>query len=94
MQVRNGILKGELKVKNGKLIKCKIVIKNSIIEDIKLHGDFFIYPEEKIEEIEEKIRGIKYDENEIRRAIYENFAGVEILGASIEDFIEVIINAK
>ena len=94
MQVRNGILKGELKVKNGKLIKCKIVIKNSIIEDIKLHGDFFIYPEEKIGEIEEKIRGIKYDENEIRRAIYENFAGVEILGASIEDFIEVIINAK
>jgi len=94
MQARNGILKGELKVKNGKLIKCRIILKNSLIEDIKLHGDFFIYPEEKIEEIEEKMKGIRYDEGEIKKILYENFKDVEIIGASIEDFLKAIINAK
>ncbi|MBC7081279.1 MAG: lipoate--protein ligase family protein [Thermoplasmatales archaeon] len=94
MQAKNGILKGEFKVKNGKLIKCKIVLSKSIIEDIKFHGDFFIYPEEKIEEIEEKMKGIKYEENEIRKALYESFAGVEIIGADIEDFLKAIMDAK
>ncbi len=94
MQAKNGILKGEFKVKNGKLIKCKIVLRNSIIEDIKFYGDFFLYPEEKIEEIEENMKGIKYEESEIKRALYENFAGVEIIGADIEDFLKAIINAK
>ncbi|MEM1513682.1 MAG: lipoate protein ligase C-terminal domain-containing protein [Candidatus Thermoplasmatota archaeon] len=94
MQARNGILRGELKVKNGKLIKCRIVLKNSTIEDIKFHGDFFIYPEEKIEEIEKKMKGIRYEEEEIKKILYENFSGLEIIGATIEDFLKAIIDAK
>ena len=51
MKVKNGILKGELKVKNGKLIKCTLEIKDGRIKSIKFTGDFFMHPEEKIEEL-------------------------------------------
>ncbi|MCD6171849.1 MAG: hypothetical protein J7J36_05505 [Thermoplasmata archaeon] len=48
MKAKNGILKGEIKVKNGKLLKCKIELDDNKIKNIRITGDFFMYPEEKI----------------------------------------------
>ena len=93
MPAENGTLKGELKVKGGKLIKCSIEVKNKEIKQIKITGDFFMYPEEKIEEMEEMLIGKEIKEDAIKKALDEFFLEVETFGASKEDFLEVIMMA-
>lgn len=94
MKARNGILRGEYKVKDGKLIKCIISIKNGKIENIKISGDFFMYPEEKIEKLEEKLKGIEYKEENIKKALNEFFKEVEVIGADKQHFLKLIMEAK
>ena len=92
MRVRNGILKGE--IKGGKLIKCSIKLKEGKIEKIEFTGDFFMHPEEKIEELEEKLKGVEFNQEKIRKVIFDFFEEVEIIGVTKEDFLEVIKKAK
>ena len=93
MPAKNGILKGELKVKGGKLLKCSIIVENEKINQIKITGDFFMYPEEKIEEMEKMLIGKEIKEREIKKALDDFFLEVETFGASKEDFLEVIMMA-
>ena len=46
----------DYKVKNGKLLRIDFVLKENEIKDIKITGDFFIYPEEGILFIEDCLR--------------------------------------
>ncbi len=94
MKAGNGILKGELKVKGGKLVKCSLSVKDGVIEQIKFTGDFFMYPEEKIEELEKELRGIEFNEGKIKNAMTRFFKDVEVLGACTDDFAAVVMNAK
>jgi len=92
MKVKNGILKGELKVKGGKLIKCKIELQEGKIKRIKITGDFFMYPEHTIEWLEKALQNARFDEEEIRKKVKEALNGVELIGATMEDFVDAIIN--
>jgi len=94
MKAKNGILKGEIKVKNGKLLKCKIELDDNKIKNIRITGDFFMYPEEKIYELEEILKGIVLDKKKLNEAISKFLENVEIIGASKEDFIKVVLEAK
>jgi len=90
MKAENGILKGELKVRGGKLIKCRMRVRGSVIEEIKFSGDFFMYPEEKIEELEEILKGVEFTEEKIRGMVIPFFDNTELIGASPEDFVTVV----
>ncbi len=94
MPAGNGILKGELKVRGGKLVKCHLMIKEGKIDEIRFTGDFFMYPEEKIEELEKELRGIEFNEGKIKNAMTRFFKDVEVLGACADDFVAVVMNAK
>ena len=94
MKVGNGILKGELKVKGGKLIKCTLELDEGKIKRIKITGDFFMYPEDAIEKLEKALQGIQFDEKEISRKVKEALNGVELIGATMEDFVDVIMNVR
>ncbi|MEA2053976.1 MAG: lipoate protein ligase C-terminal domain-containing protein [Candidatus Thermoplasmatota archaeon] len=91
MPAGNGILKGELKVKGGKLLKCSLDIKDGKIGKIKITGDFFMYPEEKIEELEKMLVGNDANEEKIKSTVDEFFSGVTIFGASKENFVELVM---
>lgn len=94
MKVKNGIIKGELKVKNGKLVKCKIELENGKIKKIKITGDFFMYPEEAIEKLEKNLAGKKFEKDEIEKVLNKFFKNIELVGASKKDFIKVITMNK
>ncbi len=91
MKAKNGISKGEIKVKGGKLIRCEIKFEEDKIKEIKFTGDFFIHPEEAIEKLEENLKGKSIEEAE--EAIAKFFENVEVIGAKAGDFIEVIKKA-
>ena len=48
------------KVKEGKLVKVEIEC-DEVIKKIKITGDFFMYPEDILEKIEESMLGLKKD---------------------------------
>jgi lipoate-protein ligase A len=57
------ISKSIYKIPNGKLLKIKLDFNENSnkINEIKITGDFFVYPEEAIEILEDGLKDIKID---------------------------------
>ena len=52
------IFQAKQKVKEGKVVKVEVDCDN-VINDIKITGDFFIHPEDILDEIEKSIIGLE-----------------------------------
>jgi 2-keto-4-pentenoate hydratase len=76
------------KVKGGKLIKVKLIKENDLIISVQIFGDFFIHPEESLELLEGSLRNVTLEE--AVKKIYEFFRGVELIGATSDDFVNTI----
>jgi len=87
--------RAEYKVKGGKLIRVQLTSENGIIRGIKITGDFFLHPEEVIEDIEEALRGQLLDEQKISSIIEDVLERKQavMLGVSPQDFARCIIMA-
>lgn len=78
---------GEYKVPGGKLVKVDFSVTGSSLADVVVSGDFFLYPEETINDITAALEGAPATEDEaaiagrIRSRID---AGAELLGTSPE----------
>lgn len=88
--------KSVYKIPDGKLVKVSLEFENNFVRKIKVHGDFFLYPETGIEKIEESLNGKKIDEDElilcINKAVEKN--GLELFGLSAEGLAKAILIAK
>tara|TARA_B100001013_G_C24226141_1_gene291250 strand:+ start:156 stop:437 length:282 start_codon:yes stop_codon:yes gene_type:complete len=87
------ICNAENKIKGGKLIRIKCEIKEDILNKIKFSGDFFLHPEEKLNELEELLQGMKI--NEINTNIINFFRknNVILLGIKEDDFANIFESA-
>ncbi|MFX0068561.1 MAG: lipoate protein ligase C-terminal domain-containing protein [Candidatus Hodarchaeota archaeon] len=85
--------KAELKVPGGKLIRADISVKDGRIGRIVITGDFFLHPEDVLEQLEEKLLGRNAEKIEkiIRKFFTES--KVVLVGADVKDFEEVILAA-
>lgn len=79
------------RLSGGKTVKVDLEVIDENIKDIVISGDFFLYPEEYIHIIESKLKGKNI--SEVVRILSEFKGVVEIVGASIEEFAEVVIDA-
>ncbi|MCD6558880.1 lipoate--protein ligase family protein [Thermococci archaeon] len=84
---------GEHKAKKG-LIRFEIEEENGIAKRVKISGDFFIYPEESIVELERKLTGKETSKLE---EILDEFFKVSFEGempyVTVEDFKMALKNA-
>ncbi|MEM4970486.1 MAG: hypothetical protein QXE01_04455 [Sulfolobales archaeon] len=66
-----------------------------MIEDIRRAGDFFIYPEDAVFMLENRLRGLKVDPSYIGGVVEELFRSfvVESIGSSVDDFKTAILHA-
>ena len=71
--------------KKEKLLRIRAKVEKDIIKEIKISGDFFIYPEEGIGEIEKKLRN-----KNIKNIRPFNIKGIETLGVTIEDIVNTL----
>jgi lipoate-protein ligase A len=87
--------KAEYKVAGGKLIRVQLVKKETMIEKVKITGDFFLHPEELIEDLEEALVGQAINVSNLDEFIgaFIKRRGATLLGASPEDFAKCIIMA-
>lgn len=98
MKEESGISEGEhsaeYKVPGGKLLRVHILSRDNIIKSIKITGDFFIHPEEYIDELEKLLMHTKLNEDDIRKKIKRFYdEDVIVIGADIEDFVTLIKSA-
>ena len=84
---------GEHKAGKG-LIRFEIEERDGIAESVKITGDFFIYPESTVEELERELEG--HELEELEHVIDEFFAmrlDVEMPYINVEDFKIALKNA-
>ena len=88
--------KSELKVQGGKMIRveCDIHERSNVVMRLIITGDFFLHPEEGIEELESSLLMLR-SEPEILTSYIQNFFAKEytLVGAKPEDFVTAILNA-
>jgi hypothetical protein len=83
------------KIPKGKLLKINLTYneKTNNIESVKITGDFFVYPEEAIEILEEELKNIKIEKSilfeKIQSVIKEH--EIELIGIDIEGLTEGIL---
>ena len=78
------------KVPNGKLLKVFLDVKEGRIDTIKITGDFFVHPEEAIEELEKQLCGVGIaDVEQVVHTFFEQ-RDVEMVGLTEESLIQVL----
>ena len=83
------------KVPKGKLLKIFMDYdkKNNLINEINITGDFFAYPEESIEILENQLKNVSLKRNilfkKIESVINEN--KIEFIGLDVEGLVEGIL---
>lgn len=85
----------ELKVPGGKLIRARAEVRDGRIKFARFTGDFFMTPEEDLEELEESLVGLEADRDRVREMVICFFRakGTSILGGTPEDFAKALIMA-
>lgn len=82
------IVTSECKVPGGKMIKVRVHLEDEVIKNVTITGDFFIYPEEAIEHLEEELRGQRITSADFVKLVSHFLAKMkaEIAGATADDF--------
>lgn len=90
------ISQAKQKVKEGKVVKVEIEY-TEVIKNVRITGDFFLHPEDIMEEIEDCIIGLDktVSEEEIVSCIQKANAGkdVQMIGISPESIALLILEA-
>jgi len=83
------------KIPNGKLLKINLNLNdtNEKIDDIKITGDFFAYPEESIELIENKLKNCRIEKNLLMEKIIQTIKknNIEFIGLDAEGLVDGIM---
>ena len=85
------------KEKGGKLVQVRVEVDEDKVKNVKITGDFFLHPEEVLEEIEESFVGVRVFEEEktilerLRRVIEEREA--ILVGFSAEGLVRIFKEA-
>lgn len=87
---------GIYKVPGGKLIKILLDEHDGKVSSVKITGDFFMHPEESIDNMEAALKGIPIDKEKIIARLNDFLLDnkVTLLGADSESLAHTIINSK
>lgn len=87
--------KNILKVPDGKLIKIFLEYEDGEIKEIKITGDFFVYPEESVEKLEAELVNLKLRKDMLERKIgkFIKSNNVQLFGITIPALVEAIMGA-
>jgi hypothetical protein len=87
--------RSEVKVPDGKLVRADVWYEDTI-DDVELHGDFFLYPETAKDDIENAVAGMETDStvDALSAAVVEAVdSTAELVGFGPEDVAEAVHQA-
>ena len=84
----------KLRAEKG-LIEVELSLENQVINSLQITGDFFIHPEEALEEIERTLIGSTTKESELKEKLVQLFKekGITSPGITADDFTRAILLA-
>jgi len=87
--------RAEHKVPGGKMIRVEAEAERDEIRRVVITGDFFSASEDFVEKLEAALRGRRIVEPELRELVEGFFEreGVEVVGASPQDFATALLKA-
>ena len=82
--------------KTKKLIKVFLKYKddkegNKIISSVRITGDFFLYPEESLEDLEVQLKGTRLDKEDLKKKIGKCLNNSEVFGFDSESLSDAIL---
>ena len=79
--------------KSKKLIQVQLSFddENNEIHSVRITGDFFLYPEDRLELLETNLVGVKLDRNILKKKIEESLADSQTFGFDSESLAEAIL---
>lgn len=82
------------KVPGGKMLRINLEYEEDVIKILKINGDFFLFPEEKIDLLESEIAGLVFGDldKKIEEIVRKN--NLTIFGFSPADLVKAILLAK
>jgi len=84
----------EFKAPKG-VIKVELELSGDVISLISLSGDFFMYPEDALEELERTLMGVRIDRGSLLEAVrrFYDSMGVRTPMVEPEHWVEAILRA-
>ena len=84
----------EFKAPKG-VLKVELELEGNLISRIAITGDFFMYPEEALEDLEHKLIGVKIDRESLMETIEDFYVstGARTPMVEPEHFVEAIMRA-
>ncbi len=76
----------------GGLLRAEVHIWEGVIEDVRIYGDFTLYPKSSLRDLEESLKGVPFEKEPIRKKIEEFFSReeVEFPGVEAEDLMRLL----
>ncbi len=98
MKATRGPLSADYKVPGGKLLRVRLTLDESqsppVVDSLTLTGDFFMHPEDAIDDLEARLIGTPLRADDLQRAAEGFFdTDVQVVGAQPRDFVHVIMAA-
>ncbi len=93
IKIREGVfVRTAVHKARGGLLRAEVHIHEGKIDDVRIYGDFTLYPKSALGELEESLKGIPFEERPIRTKLEEFFKreDVEFPGVGVEDLMQVI----
>ncbi len=77
------------------VIEVELAVEKKVISEVKITGDFFIYPEEAIDDIEQILIGTPSNEKAIQTNLSQLYQQKSITtpGITIDDWVKVLMLA-
>jgi hypothetical protein len=85
-----------VKVPDGKLLKLFLAVENNIIEEIQITGDFFVYPEEAIMQLEQRLCKHIVNKEQLHETIHHFVVekGIAFFGITEDALVEAIMQVR
>ena len=85
-----------LKVPNGKMLKVSVEFEGKRIEKVVIKGDFFIHPEESLDNLEMALKGMEYTRKGVGDAVTRFFAkkGLIAYGITPKAVTDAVMKCK
>lgn len=64
---------------------------NKIINSVRITGDFFLYPEESLDDLEAQLKGTRLDKDELKKKIDKCLSDSEAFGFDSESVSDAIL---
>jgi len=91
IKVREGVLvrNGVHKAKGG-LLRAEVFVKEGLVEDVRIYGDFTLCPRASLVEFEESLVGVPFERQALKERVESFLERVSLPGVSSEDLLKLL----